>query len=66
MIYQHVNAQTKIRRCPLLIIAQAASFDGNVDTECLREKCAMWDADVAWQSGLSPRCGIISGARDTL
>ena len=60
MICEHINAQHTIRLCPLLIIAQAASFDGSVCTECMREKCAMWDADLAWQDGISPRCGIIS------
>jgi len=54
-----------MKKCPFLMIACVAASGGRINTECVRERCAMWDActterdGVKIQSGFKAGCGLI-------
>jgi len=47
--------------CPFMMIAHAAAADGRYSTECMREKCAMWDACITERNGVVVHSGFRAG-----
>lgn len=50
-----------ISLCPFLMIAHAAASDGRISTECMRERCAMWDACITERNGVQILSGFKAG-----